>query len=65
MVVTYSMALPVTSVSNGIDAHYEAVNRLVWNERECRYEERGFVYEVSWIQERGVWRHFLRPQKPA
>jgi hypothetical protein len=32
----------------------------VWNEREHTREEHEFVYEISWIEELGLWRSFLR-----
>lgn len=60
---THSMALTTPVLLPGIDLHYETENRLVWNERERRSEEREFVYEVSWIPELNTWRRFLRAQR--
>jgi len=57
------MALTTPVLLPGIDLHYETENRLVWNERERRSEEREFVYEVSWIPELNTWRRFLRAQR--
>ena len=50
------MALTTPALLQGIDLRYETENRLVWNERERRNEERELVYEISWIPElrRGV-----------
>jgi hypothetical protein len=45
----------------GVDVHWEAQRRVVWNEQECTSEDREFVYEISWIEEPGLWRIFLRP----
>jgi len=56
------MAL-TTPVLEGIDLHYETENRLMWNERERRNEERELVYEISWIPELNTWRRFLRAQR--
>jgi hypothetical protein len=43
----------------GTDRRYETDRRLVWNEETRANEVQEFVYEVSWIPERGVWRKFL------
>ena len=59
---THSTAL-TTPVLEGIDLHYETENRLMWNERERRNEERELVYEISWIPELSTWRRFLRAQR--
>jgi hypothetical protein len=34
---------------------------VVWNEQEYTSEDHEFVYEISWIEELGLWRIFLRP----
>ena len=60
---THSMALTTPALREGIDLHYETENRLVWNERERRNEEREMVYEISWIPELSTWRRFLRAQR--
>ena len=49
------MALPTPVLQEGIDLHYEIENRVVWNERERRNEERELVYEISWIPELSTW----------
>jgi len=36
---------------------------MVWNEREHISEERELVYEISWVEELGLWRSFLRSQR--
>ena len=43
--------------------HWETERRVIWNERECLTEEQELIYEVSWIQELGVWRRFLRSRR--
>jgi len=45
------MAPTTPALLEGIDMHYETENRLVWNERERRNEERELVYEICWIPE--------------
>jgi hypothetical protein len=60
---TQSMALRTPALLEGIDLHYETENRVVWNERERRNEERELVYEISWIPELNAWRRFLRAQR--
>jgi len=60
---THSTALTTPALLEGIDLHYETENRLMWNERERRNEERELVYEISWIPELSTWRRFLRAQR--
>jgi len=52
------LAVPV--FPSGVDAHLETQRRLVWNEQEHTSEEHQFVYEISWIEQLGLWRTFLR-----
>ncbi len=40
--------------------HWETRRRIVWNEQQHAREEHEFVYEVSWIEDLGLWRTFLR-----
>jgi hypothetical protein len=40
--------------------HWETQRRVVWNEQEHTREEHELVYEISWIEELGLWRSFLR-----
>ena len=60
---TQSTALMTPALLVEIDLHYETENRLMWNERERRNEERELVYEISWIPELSTWRRFLRAQR--
>jgi hypothetical protein len=60
---THSTAITTPPILEGIDLHYETENRLMWNERERRNEERELVYEISWIPELNTWRRFLRAQR--
>ena len=57
------MALTTPALVEGIDLHYETENRLVWNERQRRNEERELVYEISLIPELSTWLRFLRSQR--
>jgi hypothetical protein len=43
--------------------HWETRRRVVWNEQERTGEKHEFVYEISWIEELGLWRSFLRSQR--
>jgi hypothetical protein len=47
----------------GIAARWETQSRKVWNERRRTSEEHELVYEISWIEELGAWRRFLRSQR--
>lgn len=53
-----SFELPV-----GVNVHWETQRQVVWNRLEHTREEREFVYEISWIEERGLWRTFLCSQR--
>jgi hypothetical protein len=61
----HATALPVPTVPLGIDPHFETENRVVWNDEKHTNEVQEFVYEVSWIPELGVRRHFLRSHRLA
>ena len=62
---TYTAALPVLEFPSGVDTRWETENRMVWNQQRHTSEEHEFVYEISWITELGVWRRFLRSQRPV
>ena len=40
------------------DVHWETANLSVWN-AEGTAEQQELVYEISWINELGMWRRFL------
>jgi len=40
------------------DVHWETANLPVWN-AEGTAEQQELVYEISWINELGMWRRFL------
>jgi hypothetical protein len=45
------------------DVHWETTNLQVWNAPEGTAEQQELVYEVSWIQELGMWRRFLTSRR--
>lgn len=47
----------------GLDVHWEAETRVIWNERGLATEKEELIYEVSWIRELGAWRRFLRSRR--
>jgi hypothetical protein len=53
--VASSSAIPA-----GVDVLWETQRRIVWNKQEQTREEQEFVYEISWVEELGRWRTFLR-----
>ena len=59
-VASSSAILPIPGFPAGVDMHWETRRRVVWNEQERTREEQEFVYEISWIEELGQWRTFLR-----
>jgi hypothetical protein len=62
---SYTAAFPVLEFPAGVDMRWETENRMVWNAKQHTSEEHEFVYETSWIAELGVWRRFLRSQRPV
>jgi hypothetical protein len=60
---SYTDALPVLEFPAGVGTHWETENRMVWNHQQYSSEENELVYEVSWIEELGAWRRFLRSQR--
>jgi hypothetical protein len=58
-----STTLPISTFPEAVDVHWETQRGVVWNEREQTSEEHEFVYEISWIEELGLWRSFLRSQR--
>jgi hypothetical protein len=61
-VASSSAILPIPGFPAGVDVHWETQRRVVWNEQEHTREEHELVYEISWINELGLWRSFLRSQ---
>ena len=59
----HATPLPVPTGSLGTDARFETEKRQVWDEAKRAYEVHEFVYEVSFIEELGVWRRFLRTHR--
>ena len=55
--------LQISDFPAGVDVHWETQRRVVWNEQEHTREEHELVYEISWINELGLWRSFLRSQR--
>jgi hypothetical protein len=45
------------------DLHWETTNLQVWNAREGNAEEHDLVYEVSWVEDLGMWRRFLTSRR--
>lgn len=46
-----------------MDTHFETTNLPVSNPREGKVEEQELVYEVSWVEELGMWRRFLTSRR--
>ncbi|HUL15124.1 MAG TPA: hypothetical protein VLV88_03950 [Terriglobales bacterium] len=47
----------------GSEAHFETANLEVWNSQEGSAEHQELIYEVSWIEELGMWRGFLKSRR--
>ena len=59
-VASNSAIRPICGFPAGVDVLWETQRRIVWNEREHTREEHEIVYEISWSEELGEWRTFLR-----
>jgi hypothetical protein len=57
-----SAVLPVRGLPEGVHVRGEMQPRVVRNEGEHMNEEHELVYEISWIEELGLWRTFLWSQ---
>lgn len=58
-VASDSASYPITAFPAGADVLWETHRRMVWNAQEHTCEEHEFVYEISWVEELGLWRTFL------
>jgi hypothetical protein len=59
-VASSSAILPISGFPEAVNVHWETQRRVMWNEQEHKREEHELVYEISWIEELGLWRTFLR-----
>ena len=55
----HATPLQIPAAPTGTDRWYETDRRIIWNEKTHASEVHEFLYEISWIAERGVWRKFL------
>jgi hypothetical protein len=55
-----AVANPISDFPGIAAVHWETQRQVIWNEREHTREEHELVYEISWINELGLWRTFLR-----
>jgi len=55
-----SAVFPVPMFPEGVHVHWETQRRVMWNDRQYASEEHELVYEISWVEELGLWRTFLR-----
>ena len=45
------------------DVRWETTNLQVWNALEGTTEQHDLVYEVSWVENLGMWRRFLTSRR--
>ena len=45
------------------DVRWETTNLQVWNAQQGTTEQHDLVYEISWVEELGMWRRFLRSRR--
>ena len=62
-VATYSAVPPAPGFPAGTHTRWETQYRMVWNHQEHTSEELELVYEISWMEELGLWRWFLRSKR--
>ena len=58
-----STLLPISGFPAGVDVRWETQRRVVWSQQRHTGEEHELVYEISWIEELGLWRSFLRSHR--
>ena len=58
-----STAACMAPFPEGSEAHFETANLEVWNSQEGSAEHQELIYEVSWIEELGMWRGFLKSRR--
>ena len=47
----------------GTEIHWRTERRLLLNPQGGADELHELIYEIAWIPELGVWRHFLKSQR--
>jgi hypothetical protein len=60
---SHSSAAYAAAFPQRIDTHFETTNLPVWNAREGAAEQQELIYEVSWVEELGMWRRFLTSRR--
>ena len=62
-VYSHATAAYIAPFPERVDAHLETTNLAVWNALEGATNQQELVYEVSWIEELGMWRRFLTARR--
>ena len=60
---SHSSAAHIAAFPQRINAHFETTNLPVWNARYGAAERQALIYEVSWVEELGMWRGFLTSRR--
>jgi hypothetical protein len=61
--VSQATAAHIAPFPQRADVNWETTNVRVWNARESIPEQYDLVYEVSWVEELGIWRRFLTSRR--
>jgi hypothetical protein len=56
---SHALAAYMPAFPKRTDTHFEITNLSVCNPPESTAEHEELIYEVSWIEELGMWRRFL------
>jgi hypothetical protein len=62
-VVRHAITVGTAAFPERTDVHWETTNLQVWNAREGTAEQQDLVYEVSWVEDLGMWRRFLASRR--
>lgn len=62
-VQSHATAAYIADFPEKIDTHFETTNLPVWNSQEGTAEHQELTYEISWIEELGMWRRFLTSRR--
>jgi hypothetical protein len=61
--VSHATAAYIPPFPERTDVHWETMSLQLWNALEGTAEQHDLVYEVSWVEDLGMWRRFLTSQR--
>lgn len=62
-IISHATATCPAPFPDRTDVHWETTNLPVWNAQEGTAEQHDLVYEISWVENLGMWRRFLTSRR--